>query len=135
MNEKLKAALIQSFDKPDRNGRIYDMKMVQKEIDKFFNQYIDKQRNELLYGDPDYDSYKVTVFTYGLDYGPIILFSPPKIKEIINEYRKFIEENKYRRIRPVTRFNGQISIPGSLSSQSNGSNIKYDSRRLLNGLG
>lgn len=53
-------------------------------------------------------------------------------KEFTNVYREFIEENKYGRI---TNFNGQISIPRIKCSKSNGSNIKYDSRKLFDDLG
>ena len=55
-----------------------------------------------------------------------------KQETFIDEYRKFINENKYGRI---TVRNRQISIPRIQFTKSNGNNIKYASRRFPNGLG
>ena len=49
-----------------------------------------------------------------------------------DEYRKFIEENRYGRIEYR---GGEISIPRIQCAQSNGNNIKYASRRLLDDMG
>ena len=53
-------------------------------------------------------------------------------EKIQNEYRKFIEENRYGRIKYRR---GEISIPRIQCAQSNGNNIKYASRRLLDDMG
>ena len=50
----------------------------------------------------------------------------------INEYRKFIEESKYKGIKPRDR---QISISRIQCSESHGNNIKYDSRRIFDDMG
>lgn len=53
-------------------------------------------------------------------------------EQIQNEYRKFIEENRYGRIKYRR---GEVSVPRIQCSKSNGNNIKYDSRRLLDDMG
>lgn len=53
-------------------------------------------------------------------------------KRAENEYRKFIEENRYGRIKYRR---GEISIPRIQCAQSHGNNIKYASRRLLDDMG
>lgn len=53
-------------------------------------------------------------------------------ESLLNEYRKFIEENKYGRVKLGSR---QISIPRIQRSKSNRNNIKHDTRRFLNGMG
>jgi hypothetical protein len=55
-----------------------------------------------------------------------------KQERVKDEYRKFIDENKYGRI---TVRNRQISIPRIQCTKSNGNNIKYAPRRFPNGLG
>lgn len=53
-------------------------------------------------------------------------------KKLQDEYRKFIEENRYGRI---ANPNGSLSIPRIQFTQNNGNNIKYASRRLLDDMG
>ena len=66
-------------------------------------------------------------------YGDIIDSAINRQQEKIqNEYRKFIEENRYGRIEYRGR---EISIPRIQCAQSNGNNIKYASRRLLDDMG
>ena len=61
-----------------------------------------------------------------------ILSTEDRMRKVKNEFRKFIEENKYGRIATPR---GEISIPRIQSSESNGNNIKYDSRRLFDDMG
>lgn len=53
-------------------------------------------------------------------------------KKLQDEYRKFIEENRYGRI---ANPNGSLSIPRIQFTENNGNNIKYASRRLLDDMG
>ena len=67
--------------------------------------------------------------------GFLSCFYPTPIYERINlsdEYRKFIEENRYGRI---ANPNGSLSIPRIQFTHNNGNNIKYASRRLLDDMG
>ena len=59
-------------------------------------------------------------------------FTNRQQEKIEDEYRKFIEENRYGRIEYRR---GEISIPRIQLTQSHGNNIKYASRRLLNDMG
>lgn len=58
-----------------------------------------------------------------------------KMKEKIkNEYRKYLEETKYRGIKPVTDFR-PLSVQWLQRTKSHRNHFKYDSRRLFDDMG
>ena len=71
------------------------------------------------------------IYPFDLGLRPLILDTlyNDKRELVENEYRKFIEENRFKGIKYRS---GQISIPRIQCTTSNGNTIKYASRRFPN---
>lgn len=135
---QFKTTLIGFINGIDRNKRKYNLNIMQESFDKYIQLHkkeikdalnncslyeCNKELNNLgIYAIPQSHPPKSEWYLIGIKFTP---------KEFTDVYREFIEENKYKRI---TSSNRNIPIPRIKCPESNGSNIKYDSRKLFDDL-
>lgn len=111
----------------NKNGRKYDMDILLSDIDKNINIIKKQIKNQILYGNPNYNPNKMDIYITGNKIGSVIFEEKPKSFSInsagelcLDEYRKFIEENKYGRIGDRGRL---LSVPRIQYTKNNRNTI------------
>ena len=111
----------------NKNGRKYDMDILLSDIDKNINTIKKQIKNQILYGNPNYNPNKMDIYITGNKIGSVIFEEKPKSFSInsagelcLDEYRKFIEENKYGRIGDRGRL---LSVPRIQYTKNNRNTI------------